>query len=1228
MPAERTLLLLNRPAEREQALQQFLRDVHNRESATYHKWIAPEEFGRRFGPADGDINAAVGWLQSKGFAVARVAKSKQFIEFSGTVGQLRAALHTDIHRFEVNGEMHYANSSEVSIPAALAPLVRGVSALNNFRAKPYVKMAGPALYSRTTKKATPEWTITNPFGTPNPYAYPVAPEDYATQYDLTPLYQAGVNGTGETIGIINESNIDLSLVSAYQQMFGLPNNPTQLVIDGNDPGTLNYVDVEAYLDVEVSGALAPNATINLYISNGSDFQDPLALAAIRAIEDNEASILSVSFGECEQFLRTSGNQFWSGLWEQAAAQGQTVIVATGDSGPDCDYALGVSVSGLSSTPWNVAVGGTDFYYSDYASGGASATTLWNKTNDGSLGSLKAPLPEQSWDDPFGLDVISDGLARGEIGAGGGGASACSTTNPTTYACMSAYAKPAWQNGTGVPGDGVRDQPDVSLFASNGANLSAIPICAFPGECDATSAQPEILLVGGTSGSAPAMAGIMALVDQKYGRQGQADYTLYQLAQQHPAAFHDVTLGNNNSVCYTGSTDCVVNANGNNVTTVYSAGPGYDLATGLGSVDGNVLVNDWNSIALLSTSTKLTLSSAQIAHGTPVTVTTSVSPSSGSGTPSGAVAILTSSTLPDSQAQAAITLNGGTGSTSVNFFPGGHYNLTANYPGDGVFGSSTSSPVALMVTPENANINFAVLNGETQRAIANGASVQYNVPLSMNIQPIGNSAPTGQTNGNGTGTATFTLDSFSATVPLNGVGAASWIPPAIGIGKHTASATYSGDASFNAASAKAITFTVAKGLPDIYDSIDAPSPPTFFVGVSVNVGGTLSATIRVGPYYGYVRGLNAPLGTAAPTGTVTVCLGDPQQVCLNPSYSQTVTLSSPSGTKSDYATATATFTNIQPGQYGSYYLTALYNGDANWQSQGLLDLDFVNVVSPSSLATTATTLSVTPANISQTGLATFSTTVTGTGSSAPTGEVDFYNNGLFLTYIFFGPNSGTKSSATFQLNTASFWNDGANQITAIYDGDSNYQPSFSNVANVTVAQGGADYTLAPQAPQITLPSGNSGSVGLSLASLSNFSGNVALTCLPSSSQITCSINPPTLALNGSTTATLTINAAAHTGSLPANRHSLSTFALLSSETGFVFGAVLLAGFTDRKRRLTMLLGFVVFGILLVVPGCGGGAGNQVNRQLPPPPAAGTRYSVLVSANGNGVVHSAKVLVLVQ
>jgi subtilase family serine protease len=1224
LAADRMLLLLNRPPARQTALQQFMKDVHTRGSASYHQWLTPQQFGERFGPADSDIQIAAGWLKSHGFKVARVTKSKGLIEFSGTAGQLRQALHTQIHQYSVHGETHYANANEVSIPAALAPLVRGISPLNNFRAQPQLQVLGRASYSSTTKKTIPQWTLPN--GNTNFYA--VAPEDLSTQYDLAPLYQAGVNGTGQTIGIINESNIDISLVSAYQQLFGLPGNPTQVVIDGDDPG-LNGADVEAYLDVEVSGAIAPNATVNLYISNGSDFQDPVFLSALRAVEDNQASVLSVSFGACERFEGNSGNQLWSELWEEAAAQGQTVFVSSGDSGsagcdPGADYPseFGLAVNGIGSTPWNVAVGGTDFYYSDYATGAASAATLWNQTNDPNLGSLKAPLPEQVWNDYLGLDAVD--LYPGSDGdiAGGGGASSC-TVLSSANACTSGYAKPTWQTGPGVPADGVRDVPDVSLFASNGANMSAFAICPFQGECAPGSDNTaEIYLVGGTSASSPSMAGIMALINQKYGRQGQANFTIYPLSQQKPSAFHDVTLGNNNVNCLQGGLDCSLDSNGDGFYTLqeYSAATGYDLASGLGSVDANVLVSNWNSVTFLPTATTLHLSSASIAHGTPITVTTTVAPASGSGVPTGGVAILTTSPLPDSKSQTSITLTGGTGSQSVDFFPGGSYQVTAQYGGDAVYGSSTSTPVALKVTPENANINFQVINGQTQTPIITGGTLSYTTPFSLTIEPIGVSAPTGMANGNATGTATFTVDSITATVPMNGEGVASWTPPALALGTHTASATYSGDASFNASSSTPITFSVTKGYASLraeFSGLFSPGSET----VDVNVGGSLTVVALVTPYTGFMPAQ----GFAAPTGTVTICLGG-DEPCSAPNYSQTVPLVSPSGNNAPDSSATVTFTNLAAGEY---ILTALYNGDTNWLSQEFLGAgDYVYVASLPTLTASTTTLNISPTTISGNQLTTFTITVTGSGGVAPTGGVYCYSNGILIVNDALTPAApGATSSATFQIGQGWFWNNGANPMTAVYYGDNNYQPSSSNTVTVNVTQNStADFTLAPQQPQITLQSGGSGTVGVNLASLNSFDGVVTLACTPSSGNITCSVNPASPTLNGTTTATVTINSIAQppATSLP-SRSGLAGW--LGGGGSLICAFVLLGGLSDGKCKRDRLCALSLFTALAFAVSCGGGSGTPPPPPPPPPPNAVT-YNIVVSGTANGIVHNVKMLVVVQ
>ena len=1228
--AGRLILLLKRPAEREAALQQFLQNAHTHGSASYHQWLTPAQFGAQFGPADEDLQAATGWLSSHGFRVAKTSKSGQFIEFSGTAGQLRQAFHTGIHQYSVNGETHYANATEVQIPAALAALVKGVSPMNDFRAQPQVKVAGKALYARGDKKTTPLWTQPNPYGTSNPYAYTIAPEDFYTQYDMSPLYKAGVNGAGQTIGIINESNIDLSLVQAYQNLFGIAGTLPQVVIDGDDPGELAGVDVEAYLDVEMSGAVAPGATVNLYIASGSYLQDPLELSALRAVDDNQASVLSVSFGNCEVFLGNAGNQFWSELWEEAAAQGQTVFVSSGDSGSTCALEDGYAVSGLTSTPWNVSVGGTDFYYSDYATGGSSATSLWNKTNDANLGSLIAPLPEQPWDDPYGLNVIANGYQRVEYGAGGGGASSCSTVAASNGACISGYAKPSWQSGPGVPADGVRDIPDVSLFASNGANLSAYAICAEEGECAAGSGgNAEVYLVGGTSASSPAMAAIMALINQKYGRQGQANYTLYPLAQQKPAAFHDITKGSNSEVCG-GRSDpplCVLQWNGIYGTAQYPAGPGYDQASGLGSVDANVLVNNWNTLTFQPTATTLRLSATNVVHGTPITISTTVAPESGSGTPTGDVAILTNSTLPSSQSQTYISLSNGVGSSSGNYLPGGTYEVSGRYGGDGTFASSTSPAETLTVTPEKSNINFSLGNGTTQ--ILSGGSVQYNAPLTLYIQPTGVSAAAGKTDGFATGTATFTVDSTSATVALNSSGVANWNPPALSIGSHTASASYSGDASFAAVTSTPLTFSVTKGLATLNENLVGPF--TYGGAYSLNPGSSL--TVGVTAQGAYTVGASPsliPLGTATPTGTVQVCLSTTWNyfyACASPTYSQTVTLAPFNGGNAEISWGAATFSNLAAGYY---YLTLLYSGDTNWESGALMLTNQIFVQTSPAYAPTATTLSITPTSFSGTQTATVTSTITGAGTpgTSPTGELDFYDNDVFLTYCYWYPQNavaGMTTTCSFEVTPSWFNQNGANQLTAVYSGDGANGPSVSNTVNFTATRTVGDFMLAPQTPQLTVQSGSSATVLLNLQSLSNFNGAVTLSCTPSSTQFSCGVTPLSPTLNGTTTATLTINATVQTALLaqpdPQTPHRWPVAA------GLLCGCFLfIGGRAGRKLRRSLLLSLCFFAAMATIS-CGGGSSSITPPQTPINGSAAGTYSVVVTGTANGIIHNAKITVVV-
>lgn len=1222
MPAARLLLILNRPPEREAAFRQLLKELHTPGSPSYHHWLTPEEIGSRFGPADADVNAVAAWLDASGLRVSRVSKARRFVEFSGTVGQLNAAFHTQIHEYSVNGGLHHANTTALAIPSALAGIIKAVAPLDDFsRPAPQFVVSGKGEYDGVERRFEPEFTVPMA-GTP---FYALAPADFATQYDLGPLLSSGLTGTGVTIGIVNESNIDLNLAAEYRSVFGLTSNPVQVVIDGEDPGE-NDSATEAYLDVEMAGAAAPGSTVDLYISAGSDFQDPLLLAAVRAIDDDQADILSVSYGGPED-----GDPVWDELWEQAAAQGQTVMVASGDLGQAQSYYFIQQVNGLASTPWDVAVGGTDFYYSDYASGAPSAASDWNATNDPTTkGSLKAPLTEQVWNDPFGLNAVSNELDEGQDGAGGGGASSCATSN-STQGCVGGYPKPSWQTGQGVPADGVRELPDVSLFAADGPNYSAVAICAEEGDCTPdASGNFSVFLVGGTSASAPGMAGIMALVDQKYGRQGQADYTLYPLAQQQPAAFHDITLGGNWDLCGF-PPDCDLGADNLGPywgeSTVYSATPGFDLASGWGSVDAAKLVNNWSAISFRTTTTTLAVSPTQVTHGANVTLTADVAAASGSGTPTGAVAVLSNSTLPSNKGQTEISLAGGSGSTTVNFLPGGTYRLTAQYGGDGVFSGSTSQPETITVMPEKTILNLP------------GWNTIYGYPFYISAQPVGVNAPNNGTDGAATGNVTFTLDGVTNTVALNVGGVASWMPNALLPGNHSVSASYSGDSSFEAASAGPVTILVGKAYPSIAVNPSVSFGISGLSGSPVYAGSSLVLGVELGPGP-LPLGVAPPPGIIAPAGTVTgtfsTYLDDIN--CAQPagSFSQTGTLSSPGGIYAEYSFAQLTFSNLPAG---TWFFCLLYNGDANWLTQEYANnsgLTLVVTAPPAGLLTSTTTVSLTPASIAGAQTTSFVGTVSGPAGAtvAPTGLLEVFDNGDELWQYSLTPStSGAQATLTLPtVGTGYFLSNGTNQLTAVYSGDANYLPSTSTAVTLNVSQGGGDFTLSPGQPQVNVASGSSSSAVIELASVNGFNATVSLTCTTSSSQFTCGVSPASPAVNGQAQSTLTITAivpgaSTARGNRPAGLPGHLSKHGIEAAGGAAIALAVLLVLPLRQRYWRLPAGLAILALVLLIPGCGGSA---TSSQPPPNPGgtpAGT-YSVVVTGRAKGIVHNAVVNIVVH
>ena len=633
LPIDHMLLVLKRSPAEEAALDALLSVQQNPSSPQYHQWLTPTQFGRFYGPASADLTAITDWLTFEGFTVNSVSPGRMVIDFSGTAGQVRAAFRTEIHRYIVNGQERWANASDPQIPAALAPVVAGISSLHNFPLKPLHRVLGAFAKSKATGNVSPIAPSFSFSGCGASCNF-LGPYDFATIYNIPPLWNSGIDGTGQVIAIAQNSNLNVQDVHNFRALFGLPTNDPRVIVNGADPGITDPdSEAEADLDVEWSGAVAKNAVVDVVVS-ASGATDGVLLSAQFVVDNNLASVMSLSFGQCELFIGAAGNQEISQLWQQAAAEGITVTVAAGDQGSAaCDsgnvpFATnGLAVNGVASTPYDIAVGGTDF--NDLL----NPSQFWNTANTATnQASAKGYVPETSWNDSCtngqlaSLGFSSNAetncnnsqlqhLGLLTVTGGGGGRSSCTApTGASPSSCAGAYPKPVWQTGSGVPNDAVRDLPDIALFAGNGFSRSAYIICQSDQDpngqaCSLNSPYVDFLAVGGTSASSPAFAGIMAMVNQKTGsRQGNANPVLYTLAAipgatctsgAAPAGsciFNDVTGGTIAMPCERSSLNCTVNVSSDTygVLSGYSSASGYDLATGLGSVNASNLVSNWPS----------------------------------------------------------------------------------------------------------------------------------------------------------------------------------------------------------------------------------------------------------------------------------------------------------------------------------------------------------------------------------------------------------------------------------------------------------------------------------------------------------------------------------------------------------------------------------------------------------------------------------------------------------
>ncbi|MGA2651847.1 MAG: Ig-like domain repeat protein [Terracidiphilus sp.] len=1153
----RMVLLTQRSVAQEADLNQLLQQQQNPGSPQYHQWLTPTQFGERFGPSANDLAKITGWLQAQGFAVETPSNGRQFILFTGTSAQVESAFQTEMHSYHVNGKAHFANAKPASIPGALAPAVSGVASLNSFT------------------QFTPQYHMYHTAANPQIEIQKQAltgPADLSAIYDATPLAKANTLGQGQSIALIEESNIVLQDVTDFRKITGLPAATVNVIVNGSDPGALGGEETEAIADVEYAGALAPAATLNVIVTASTEFNQGIDLSTAYAVDNDISPITSLSYGGCEILISTfepNSVALYKAAYEQGAAEGISHFVSAGDYGGDgcggSGLSAGYGVNAIGDSPWNVSVGGTEFIMPD-------PNVYFPPPNY----TATAYIPETTWND---YENPEDGRPL----AGGGGVSIN-------------FTKPAWQTGPGVPADGARDTPDVSLLA--GDNL-AYMVC----EADAGGECSQGYAVGliGTSLSSPTWAGIQALVNQQnneVGGAGNPNPAYYRLAAGSNSPFHDIKVGDTNvpdncideiifEYCPGGGADLAG----------YEATPGYDLATGLGSVDVNKLVTNWLAPTGSGAAT-VTLSTGgvtSIMHGDPVTVTATVT-GSGSTTPTGDVVLMAGS-----QGVNRITL-GASGAATITFgaaagveLPGGSYNLTAHYGGDTNFAAANSSAVAFTVTAEPTT---------TQASSSVTGSVPYGSPVTLMAAASGNNSGTGYPV---PGTYTFSEGATTlgtAALPPSGEGfafatsgaaasLACCAQTALGAGTHhIIAASPAASASFQASVSAPTTVVVTKSqvVVSLTPSYNNPA---------VNTAVTM--TVGVLPLYESNGGLYLP-GVPV-TGNVDI-----YDNSTSPATKLgTVTLANSAGT----LPVTFTTTGLHP-------IVAQYDGDANdlTNSSGAVDINVGTKVP------TATTVNGSYGWTYSGSPITLMATILGDFGPAPTGTVTFTdasaNNGSGATIGTAPIGTPLNGEAQTQF-TVSNLSAGSHYITASYAGDANYVGSASMATEVSIIA----MTLSLASPSATVTAGQNTSANqISFATSPTFTNfyywwvNLSCTGLPAGA--TCVFTPGSF--DPTYNETTGILSGSSSFSIYTNGPTLSQAAVKPPLKPWrPFGTLALAGllaigFRRRWRRvLSSLAALVMLVFLLSLGGCGssGGSSSGGKYNITSPGTAAGTYPVTVT-----------------
>ncbi|MFP5235015.1 MAG: Ig-like domain repeat protein [Acidobacteriota bacterium] len=785
---DRMLLLLRPAPSQKQALDKTLSALQTSGSCQYHQWMTAQQFADAYANSASDVNAVADWLRGVGFTVAPIPAGRGWIEFSGTAAQVEQAFGAPVRQIATSTGTRYVLRDAITAPAVLAPLIEGLVSLDG-------SLSTPALTAPESASADSTGTA----GTPD-----------AVEAILGLNSIENADGTGEQIAIPTRSDIATQDVAAFRTTAGLAAKPLNVLPAGADPGkTADQAAATAM--ASWAGAAAPGAQVLAVPASTTAATDGIDLSLAEAVDKNLAATLVVGYSACEPELSAAHQAFYAALYRQAAAEGISVIAATGDSGASACHAAGsdaavvhgFAVNALASTSWNTAVG-------------ASAA-------DGS-GRL------QAWSSSSGY-------------ASGGGVSA-------------AHLLPGWQ--PAVPGTAPgRLLPDLSLPTAADASADQGLMFCMGGQSCTT------MRGGGSALAAAILGGVSARLNQKYGEQGNLAPRLYAL-RSDAGVFNDVQTGTARLSCVVGSPGC--NSSG---TIGYDAANGYDLATGLGSVHADKLVSDWarpdatgTGAVTVNVTVSPTAANSTYNPTAQITLTATVTSQTGGGTPTGTVQFVDQASNANlGSGPVTLGTNGTASLTVTGPFPNGGNNIVAQYSGDTNYAALTSPAVTINIQPSTTSVTVST----SVTAPTVGQSFTATATLAVGTPAAGSVAPSGKMTLSVDGVASSTQNVATA----NGTTSANFTLTMTTGGVHALQATYAGDGNYVTSTSAPAQVTVTKGAttttltaapatltagtPETFTATVAPLNPTtttanltgtvtFYDGTTLLGTGTLAANV--------------------------------------------------------------------------------------------------------------------------------------------------------------------------------------------------------------------------------------------------------------------------------------------------------------------------------------------------------------------------------------------------